>query len=95
MKPLSEIPLKNDYMKRDLERTARLFNVPFKLPSKFPIPTTAPARAFYHLYDKDPALAKRLALALYCRVISRTTWTFRLPRTRSTLRDMRVSIRTR
>jgi len=65
MKPLSEIPLKNDYMKRDLERTARLFNVPFKLPSKFPIPTTAPARAFYHLYNKDPALAKRLALALY------------------------------
>ena len=65
MQPLSTIPLKSDYMKRDLERTARLFNVPFKLPTKFPISTTAPARAFYHLNNKDPALAKRLALALY------------------------------
>ena len=65
MQPLSTIPLKRDYMKRDLERTARLFNVPFRLPTNFPISTTAPARAFYHLNNKDPALAKRLALALY------------------------------
>jgi 2-hydroxychromene-2-carboxylate isomerase len=65
MQPLSTIPLKSDYMKRDLERAARLLNVPFKLPTKFPISTTAPARAFYHLNNKDPALAKRLALALY------------------------------
>ena len=65
MQPLSTIPLKSDYMKRDLERTARLFNVPFKLPTKFPISTIAPARAFYYLNNKDPALAKRLALALY------------------------------
>ena len=63
--PLTTIPLKGDYAKRDLERTARLFNVPFKLPTKFPISTTAPARAFYYLNNKDPALAKRLALALY------------------------------
>ena len=65
MKPLSDVPLKNSYMKHDLERTSRLLNVPFKLPSKFPISTTAPARAFYHLNNRDPALAKRLALALY------------------------------
>ena len=65
MQPLSTIPLKRDYMKRDLERTARLLNVPFELPTNFPISTTAPARAFYHLNNKDPALAKRLALALY------------------------------
>ncbi|HEX2826544.1 MAG TPA: 2-hydroxychromene-2-carboxylate isomerase [Burkholderiales bacterium] len=65
MQPLASYPLKSAYMKRDLERTSRLFNVPFKLPSKFPIGTTAPARAFYHLNNRDPALAKRLALALY------------------------------
>jgi 2-hydroxychromene-2-carboxylate isomerase len=65
MQPLAAIPLKNVYMKHDLERTARLLNVPFRLPSKFPISTTAPARAFYSLNNKDPALAKRLALALY------------------------------
>jgi 2-hydroxychromene-2-carboxylate isomerase len=65
MQPLASYPLKSEYMRRDLERTARLLNVPFRLPSKFPIGTTAPARAFYHLYNRDPALAKRLALALY------------------------------
>jgi 2-hydroxychromene-2-carboxylate isomerase len=63
--PLPTIPLKGDYSKRDLERTARLYNVPFRIPSKFPIGTTAPARAFYYIANKDPALAKRLALALY------------------------------
>jgi 2-hydroxychromene-2-carboxylate isomerase len=65
MQPLASYPLKSAYMKRDLERTSRLFNVPFKLPGKFPIGTTAPARAFYHVNNRDPALAKRLALALY------------------------------
>jgi len=65
MKPLADVPLKNKYMAHDLERTARLLDVPFKLPSRFPIATTAPARAFYHVNNKDPAAAKRLALALY------------------------------
>jgi 2-hydroxychromene-2-carboxylate isomerase len=63
--PLTTIPLKSDYSLRDLERTARLFNLPFKIPSRFPISTTAPARAFYYMTNKDPALAKRLALAFY------------------------------
>jgi 2-hydroxychromene-2-carboxylate isomerase len=35
------------------------------MPSKFPIGTTAPARAFYAIADSDPAAAKRLASALY------------------------------
>ena len=63
--PLAMIPLKAEYMARDLERTARLFGLPFRLPGKFPISTTAPARAFYAVSDNDPALAKRLARALY------------------------------
>jgi 2-hydroxychromene-2-carboxylate isomerase len=63
--PLPTIPLKGDYAKHDLERTAKLLNLPFRLPTKFPISTTAPARAFYHLNNRDPALAKRLALALF------------------------------
>jgi 2-hydroxychromene-2-carboxylate isomerase len=52
--PLPTIPLKGDYAKHDLARTA-----------KFPISTTSPARAFYHLNNRDPTLAKRLALALF------------------------------
>jgi 2-hydroxychromene-2-carboxylate isomerase len=63
--PLSTIPLKGDYMKRDLERSSRLLGIPLKVPSKFPIAGTAPSRAFYWLAERDPAAAKRLALALY------------------------------
>ncbi len=62
--PLPTIPLKGSYAAHDLARSARLFKIPFKLPSKFPISGTAPSRAFYWVGDKDPALAKKLALAL-------------------------------
>lgn len=64
-RPLASIPLKSDYTERDLARSARLLKVPFKLPTKFPVGATAPSRAFYWVNDKDPALAKRLAQALY------------------------------
>ena len=57
--PLPTIPLKGSYAAHDLARSARLFNVPFKMPSKFPVSGTAPSRAFYWLGDRDPALAKR------------------------------------
>ena len=63
--PLPTIPLKGSYAAHDLARSARLFNVPFKLPTKFPVSGTAPSRAFYWLGDRDPAGAKKLALALY------------------------------
>jgi 2-hydroxychromene-2-carboxylate isomerase len=63
--PLPTIPLKGSYSAHDMARTARLLNVPFKLPTKFPIASTAPSRAFYWLSDRDPALAKKLAQALY------------------------------
>jgi 2-hydroxychromene-2-carboxylate isomerase len=64
-RPLATIPLKSDYAARDLARSARLLKVPFKLPTKFPVGATAPSRAFYWVSDRDPALAKRLAQALY------------------------------
>ena len=63
--PLPTIPMKGSYAAHDLARSARYFKIPFKLPSKFPVATTAPARAFYWIGDKDPALAKTLARALY------------------------------
>ena len=63
--PLSTIPVKGPYAQRDFERSARYFGAPFRMPSKFPIGTTAPARAFYAVVDSDPATAKRLAAALY------------------------------
>ena len=63
--PLTTIPLKGSYAAHDLARSARLFKVPFRLPTKFPVSGTAPSRAFYWLGDRDPAAAKKLALALY------------------------------
>jgi 2-hydroxychromene-2-carboxylate isomerase len=63
--PLSNIPLKGSYAKHDMLRSARWFGLPFKIPSKFPINTVAPCRAFYRVHDQDAALAKKFALALY------------------------------
>jgi 2-hydroxychromene-2-carboxylate isomerase len=63
--PLPTIPLKGDYIRHDLERSARLFRLPFRIPSKFPIATTAACRGFYSVTDRNPELAKRFALALY------------------------------
>jgi 2-hydroxychromene-2-carboxylate isomerase len=63
--PLLDIPLKGDYARRDVARSARLFEVPFTLPKTFPFMSVAACRAFYWLKDRDPDEAKDLALALY------------------------------
>lgn len=63
--PLPTIPLKGSYAKHDLARSARLFGVPYKSPTKFPIAGQAPSRAFYWVADRDPLLARKLAQALY------------------------------
>ncbi len=63
--PLPSLPLKGDYAKRDFARSARFHGIPFKYPSRFPIASQAPARAFYWLNGRDPAAARNLAKALY------------------------------
>jgi 2-hydroxychromene-2-carboxylate isomerase len=63
--PLASIPFKGIYAAHDLARSARLLKVPFKLPTKFPVGATAPSRAYYWVSNRDPALAKRLAQALF------------------------------
>ncbi len=63
--PLPAIPLKGSYASHDLARSARLFGVPYKMPAKFPVSGIASSRAFYWASDRDPALAKKLAQALY------------------------------
>lgn len=63
--PLPTIPLKGSYAVHDIARTARRLKVPFKLPSRFPVATTAPSRAFYWVHDRDPVLARTLAHALF------------------------------
>jgi 2-hydroxychromene-2-carboxylate isomerase len=63
--PLPTLPLKGPYALRDILRSARFYGLEYKHPTKFPIATQAPARAFYWANERDPALAKQLAQALY------------------------------
>ena len=63
--PLPHIPLKGDYVERDLPRSARHLGVPFVVPSPFPYMSAAAARAVYWLEDQDPAKAGVLAKALF------------------------------
>ncbi len=63
--PLPQVPIKGDYARHDLQRSARFHGIPYRHPSRFPIATVAPARAFYWLNATEPARAKALARALY------------------------------
>ena len=63
--PLTTYPLKGDYTKHDIERSARRMSVPFILPPEFPHATLAAARTFYWLVDDDATTAKAFARAFY------------------------------
>lgn len=64
--PLTQIPLKGEYSRRDMPRSARFYGIDgFRMPSRFPIPTQAAARIVVALKATDAALAKRVAQALY------------------------------
>jgi 2-hydroxychromene-2-carboxylate isomerase len=63
--PLTEVPLKGDYSKRDFARTARFHGIPFGMPSRFPIPSQAPGRIVTWLKRERPELAAPVVKALY------------------------------
>jgi 2-hydroxychromene-2-carboxylate isomerase len=63
--PLVDIPMKGEYSRRDFVRSARFHGVPFRMPTKFPIGSVAPLRAFYWTHGQDPSRARELAKALY------------------------------
>lgn len=58
-------PGQGDYAPRDMARSARFLGIPFRMPSRFPLPTQAAARAYYWLEGQDPALARRFAHAVF------------------------------
>lgn len=64
-KPLKDWPIKWDYVRREVARTARLHKIPFALPEPFPFAAVAASRAFYRLEENDGAQAKAFALATY------------------------------
>ena len=63
--PLTEVPMKGEYSKRDFARSARLHHVPYAHPAKFPVGTHVALRAFYWADDRDPKQARALAKAVY------------------------------
>ena len=64
--PLTEIPLKGDYSRRDLVRSARFHGLAeFRMPSRFPIPSQAPARIVLWQKARDPAAVARLVKAYF------------------------------
>jgi 2-hydroxychromene-2-carboxylate isomerase len=64
--PLTMVPLKGDYSRRDMPRSARFHGVSdFRMPSKFPIPSQAPARIVLWQKERDAALAATVVHARY------------------------------
>lgn len=64
--PLTEVPLKGEYSKRDFARSARFHGLPeFRMPPVFPIPSQAPSRIMLWAGAQDPAARARVAQALY------------------------------
>lgn len=66
--PLLMVPMKGDYARRDVARSARRLGVPLVVPETFPFASVAACRAYYALVDDDPDAAKTLARALYATV---------------------------
>ncbi|MEO8344834.1 MAG: 2-hydroxychromene-2-carboxylate isomerase [Betaproteobacteria bacterium] len=65
MTPLTQVPIKGDYSRRDFARSARFHDVPFAMPPVFPISSQAPSRIVLWAKAQDPSLGALTALALY------------------------------
>ena len=64
--PLTQVPLKGDYSRRDMARSARFHGVSgFRMPSTFPIATQAPARIVLWARRRDAGLAAKATHSLY------------------------------
>ena len=63
--PLTSVPLKGDYSKHDMARSARFMGLPFVMPSKFPLATQGAARAYYWLHETDCNKARQFGHAVF------------------------------
>ncbi len=63
--PLTEVPMKGAYAKRDFARSARFHGIDFRMPQVFPIPGQSPSRIMLWAKAQDPAAGARVAKALY------------------------------
>ncbi len=65
LKGVADIPLKRDYVRRDLVRTARYLDIPFERAMDEPMTSLPAARAFVWLNERDPAAAREFARAVF------------------------------
>jgi 2-hydroxychromene-2-carboxylate isomerase len=63
--PLTNVPLKGDYSRRDMARSARFHGIGFRMPSTFPIATQAPARIVLWATERDSGLVAKTVHSLY------------------------------
>ena len=68
MKPLTETPLKKDYLRHDAPRMARLLGVPFRFHDRKGGNSLAASRAYLWMKTRDAGLAKRFAQNVYTRL---------------------------
>lgn len=59
--PMQTLPLRNEYVEKDVARLTRYLGLPYEHPSAYPVPTQAAACAFLWGQDRDPARAKEFA----------------------------------
>lgn len=63
--PLTDVPMKGDYSRRDFVRSARFHGIEgFRMPSRFPIATQAPARILLWAKANDAGAAPGVAKAM-------------------------------
>ena len=62
---VATMPLKGEYIAHDALRSARYLDVPFRIPSKFPIASQAPARIACWVRNIAPAKTEAAVLAMY------------------------------
>lgn len=63
--PNMTIPMKGDYLYRDIERCAKLMGIPLTNPDVSPMNSLAAMRAFYWLLEETPSKAVEFAKAVY------------------------------
>jgi 2-hydroxychromene-2-carboxylate isomerase len=63
--PVPSIPLKGDYQKRDMERVSRLWRIPYKQPSRFPVGGQAPSRFVEDRDISTPEIAADVVASLH------------------------------
>ena len=63
--PLTQVPIKGPYSKRDFERSARFHGIEYRMPPVFPIPSQAPSRIMLWAKRQEKAAGARAARALY------------------------------